>query len=278
MSQIFRGNTSLSRAALAWRFAAVAAISAFILLPLLPAEYFYHRAAIFGYGGSLRPGIHWRVALIVPIVALSAFALVWVWARRDGRVYFSAWRGLLCALLTFLYTAVFISLLGYWLSDETLPFFRLAVLGLLFLPFLWPIPVVGAVAGIVLARGIAPEPMNLGARLQRAVLPLVLTVVPLFAILGIAGIPLSHGECLLRRVPFGLGSSLAHHGPSCRRALFSSRSDACAAISRETQVGKGLSSTTCFPEAVCTSRICARCVCGNRSESLTSAGHSRRCT
>ncbi len=89
-------------------------------------------------------------------------------------------------MLTFLYAAVFVSLLGYWLSDETLPFFRLAVLGLLFLPFLWPIPVVGAVAGIALARGIAPEPMNLGARLQRAVLPLVLTVAPLFAILGIA--------------------------------------------------------------------------------------------
>jgi hypothetical protein len=186
MSQIFRGNTPLSRAALAWRFAAVAAISAFMLLPLVPAEYFYHRAAIFGYGGSLRPGIHWRVGLVVPIVVLSGFALAWVWARRAGQVYFSAWRGLLCALLTFLYAAVFVSLLGNLLSDETLPFFRLAVLGLLFLPFLWPIPVVGAVAGIVLARGIASEPTNLRARLQRAVLPLVLSVAPLFAILGMA--------------------------------------------------------------------------------------------
>src|SRR6266404_2478596 len=95
---------------------------------------------------------------------------------------------------------------------------------------------------------------------------------------AIAGIPLSYGERPLRRVPFGLGSSFVHHGPSCRRALFSSRLDACAATSRETQAGKRLSSTTCFPEAVCTSRICARCECGNRSESLTSAGHRRRCT
>ncbi len=184
MSQILRDNTPLSRAALAWRFAAVAAIYAFMLLPLMPVDYFYHRAVIFGYGGSLRPGIHWRVGLIVPIVALSAFALAWVWARHAGQVYFSTWRGLLCALLTFLYAAVFISLLGDWLSDETLPFFRLAVLGLLFLPFLWLIPVVGAVAGFALARGIAPEPMNLRARLQRAVVPLLLSVAPLFAFLG----------------------------------------------------------------------------------------------
>jgi len=95
-------------------------------------------------------------------------------------------RGVLCASLTFLYAAVFVSLLGDWLSDETLPFFRLAVLGLLYLPFLWTIPVIGAVAGIVLARGIAPEAINLRARLQRAVLPLVLSVAPLSAILGIA--------------------------------------------------------------------------------------------
>jgi hypothetical protein len=171
---------------LAWRFAAVAAIFALMLLPLVPAEYFYHRAAIFGYGGSLRPGTHWRVGLIVPIVALCACALAWVWAGRVGQVYFSAWRGLLCALLTFLYAAVFVTVLGEWLSEETLPFFRLAVLGLLYLPFLWSIPAVGAVAGIVLARGIAPEPINLRARLQRAVLPLVLSVAPLSAILGIA--------------------------------------------------------------------------------------------
>jgi hypothetical protein len=95
---------------------------------------------------------------------------------------------------------------------------------------------------------------------------------------AIVGIRLSHGERFLRRVPFWLGSSFAYHGPSCRRALFSSRSDACLASSLETQVGKRLSSTTCFPEAVCTSRICARCASGNRSESLTSAGHRRRCT
>jgi hypothetical protein len=185
MPQIFPGNTRLSRAALAWRFAAVAAISTFLLLPFVPAEYFYHRTAIFGYGGALRPGIHWRVGLIVPIVAASAFALAWVWAHRAGRVYFSAWRGLLCALLTFFYAAVFLSVLGDWLSEETLPFIRLAVVGLLYLPFLWAIPVVGAVAGTVLARGIAPEPADLPARLQRALLPLGLSVPPLLASLVI---------------------------------------------------------------------------------------------
>jgi hypothetical protein len=89
---------------------------------------------------------------------------------------------------------------------------------------------------------------------------------------------LTHGERLLRRAPFRFGSSFVYHGPSCRTALSSSRADACAATSRETQAGKRLSSTACFPEEVCTSRSCARCGSGNRSESLTSAGHRRRCT
>jgi hypothetical protein len=182
MPQIFQGNTPLSRAAIASRFAAVAALFTFMLLPFVPEEYFYHRAAIFGYGGALRPGIHWRVGLLVPIVAASAFALAWLWAQRASQVYFSAWRGLLCALLTFFYAAVFVSVMGDWLSEETLPFIRLAVLGLLYLPFLWAIPVIGAVAGIVLARGTAPEPAHLRARLQHALLPLGLSVPPLIAL------------------------------------------------------------------------------------------------
>jgi hypothetical protein len=186
MLKIFRGNEPLSRAALAFRFAAVAAVFALMLLPLVPTEYFYHRAGLFNHDGSLLPGIHWRVGLIVPIVAISAFAPAWVWAGRAGRVYFSAWRGLLCALLAFIYAAVFVSLLSHWLSDETLPFLRLALTGLLFVPFLWPIPAVGAVAGILLARRIAPEPMHSGARARHAVQPLVLSIAPLFAIVGIA--------------------------------------------------------------------------------------------
>src|SRR6266702_1009067 len=144
MLQIFRGNKPLSRAALAGRFAAVATVLALLLLPLFPTEYFYHRAAIFNYDGSLLPGIHWRVGLIVPVVSCSAFAPAYVWAGRAGRVYFSGLRGLLCALLAFLYAAVFVSLLSHWLSEETLPFLRLALLGLLFLPYLWSIPVAGA--------------------------------------------------------------------------------------------------------------------------------------
>jgi hypothetical protein len=156
-----------------------------MLLPLVPVEYFYHRAGLFDYYGSLYPVIHWRVALIVPIVAFSAFALAYVWAGRAGRVYFSGSRGLLCALLTFVYAAVFVSLLGHWLSEETLPFLRLAVTGLLWLPYLWLIPIVGAVAGNLLARRIAPEPTHSRARLQHAVQPLVLSIAPLFAIVGI---------------------------------------------------------------------------------------------
>ena len=176
----------LSRTALACRFAAVAAVSALMLLPLVPTEYFYHRAAIFNYDGSLRAGIHWRVALIVPVVALSAFASAYVWAGRAGQAYFSGLRGLLCALLAFTYAAVFVSLASHWLSDETLPFFRLAMVGLLFVPYLWPIPVVGAVAGSLLARTVTPVPTDSRARLQHAVRPLVLSIAPLFAIVGIA--------------------------------------------------------------------------------------------
>jgi len=43
-------------------------------LPLFPADYLYHRAAVYNYDGSLRPGIHWRVGLILPIVAFSVLA------------------------------------------------------------------------------------------------------------------------------------------------------------------------------------------------------------
>lgn len=185
MSQIVRGNTSLSRNALALRFAAVAGISALLVLPFMPPEYFYHRAEIFGYGGALRPGMHWRVGLLIPIAALTAFAIAWVWAGGPGRVYFSPWRGLFCALLTFFHAAVFVTFVGNWLSDETLPFFRLAVLGMLFLPFLSLIPVVGAVAGIVLSRGIPRAPRNLRSRLSRAAIPLLITVAPLVAVLWI---------------------------------------------------------------------------------------------
>ena len=180
MLQIFRGNKPLSRAALEYRFAAVVTVSALMLLPLVPVEYFYHQAVRFNYDGSLRPGIHWRVGMMVPVVAFSAFAPAYVWAGRAGRVYFSELRGLLCALLTFFYAAVFVSLLGHWLSDEPLPFLRLAVVGLLFLPYLWSIPIVGAVAGSLLARKIAPEPTHSHARLQHSVQPLVLSIAPLF--------------------------------------------------------------------------------------------------
>jgi hypothetical protein len=50
--------------------------------------------------------------------------------------------------------AVFVTLLGYWQSDQTLPFFRFTVLGLLCLPFRWLIRIVRTIAGIVLASGI----------------------------------------------------------------------------------------------------------------------------
>ena len=158
MLQIYRSNGPLTRAGVAFRFAAVATAYVLLLLPLFaPLDYLYHRAELCGYGGSLLPGIHWRVALIVLIVASCAFALAYVWASRAGRVYFSAYRGLLNALLTFLYMAVFVSLLGHSLSDESTPFVRFALLGFLYLPFLWLIPIIGAVAGSFLARRVAPS-------------------------------------------------------------------------------------------------------------------------
>jgi hypothetical protein len=80
---------------------------------------------------------------------------------------------------------VFVSLLGHWLSDETLPFLRLAVVGLLFVPYLWSIPI-GTVAGSLRARRIEPESMHSRAQLQHAVQPPVLSIAPLFAIIGIA--------------------------------------------------------------------------------------------
>jgi len=212
MPQNPRDNTPLSRAALAWRFAIVAVVSALALLPFFPTEYLYHRAALFGYGGALKPGIHWRVALLLPIVAFSAFGLAYVWASRAGRVYFSSLRGLLCAVLAFFYAAVFVSLLSHWLSDETLPFLRLAVIGLLFFPYLWLIPAIGAVAGSLLARRIAHEPTHPRARLRHAVQPLVLSVVPLLVIVGIA-------HCLPPRLRTAAASALAFSTASAQPVL-----------------------------------------------------------
>src|SRR5581483_1029555 len=125
MPQTFRSDKPLSRIELACYFAAVAAVSVLLLLPFVPADYFYRRAALYLYDGRRLPGIHWRVGLLIAFVAVSAFASAYVWARRAGRVYFSAWRGLFCALLSFVYATVFVTLLGHWLSDETLPFIRL---------------------------------------------------------------------------------------------------------------------------------------------------------
>jgi hypothetical protein len=123
---------------------------------------------------------------LLPIVASSAIALAYVWAGSAGRVYFSPWRGLLCAMLTFVYAAVFVSLLGHWLSDETLPFLRLAVASLLYLPFLWLIPLVGAAAGGLLASRIPRELTHSRMRPIHAVQPLVVSIAPLFAIIGIS--------------------------------------------------------------------------------------------
>lgn len=187
MLKLFQTNGALSpRAALASRFALIATLSALPLLPLVPTEYFYHRAAIFNYNGSVLPGIHWRVALTLPIVALCAFATAYAWATRAGKIYFSAVRGLICALLTFVYTALFLSMVGHWLSDESLPFIRLALTGLLFLPYLWLIPGIGAVSGIWLARTLAINSAPSRARLRHAVQPLVLSVAPAIAVVGIA--------------------------------------------------------------------------------------------
>jgi len=122
-------------------------------------------------------------------VASCAFALAYVWASRAGRVYFSAYRGLLNALLTFLYMAVFVSLLGHSLSDESTPFVRFALLGFLYLPFLWLIPIIGAVAGSFLARRVAPKPGLLpppsGEGPQRTLTQVVLSIAPLLIIVGI---------------------------------------------------------------------------------------------
>ena len=185
MLEIFRGDRPLSRIALACRFAAVATVYALLLLPLVPVEYFYHRAAIFNYDGSLLPGIHWRARCSTDRRCIAPLYRPMCGQPSRPGLFFRMARTTL-RLLTFFYAAVFVSLLGHWLSDETLPFLRLAVTGLVFIPYLWAIPVIGAVAGTVLARRVSPEPTESRARFRHAVQPLVLSIAPLFAIVGIA--------------------------------------------------------------------------------------------
>lgn len=97
--------------------------------------------------------------------------------RRDS----DGVRGLICSVLAYLISALMISVLGYFFSAESFPFFRLAVIGAIFMPQVWLVPLVGILAGAYLKTGLKPgksgRSIGLGAWASLA-LPAIALAIP----------------------------------------------------------------------------------------------------
>jgi hypothetical protein len=162
----------LSRAALSRRYASIAAITALVFLPLVPPEAFYPS----GHASPM-----WRLLLLLPVTFVAAYVMAFVWSGGGREPRFSARRGTVAALLTYLYLGMAADLLSRWLSDGQEQLFRLFLVAWIYLlPLILLVPVTGAVAGTWLGRKIA-APQESSSRLT---LGMWLTLVtPLLALL-----------------------------------------------------------------------------------------------
>jgi hypothetical protein len=157
-----------TRGALAARFAVAAMAVTLLLLPVVSPAYFYAADEIYQFvetsnfsGWMTKPGPHPRLILLVPIAGAFAYLLAWAWAGDGVRLRFSAVRGLLCTALTYLYVAMAVSVLSYFVSDERPSFLVTSLAAVVFVPWLWLLPVIGTVTGQWLRRASAPaEPLR----------------------------------------------------------------------------------------------------------------------
>lgn len=127
----------------AMQFAICAMAVAVLYLPLFPPYYLYGNTALERIADA--QSWHWRVLLVLPLTGALAFLAALAWARGDGRL--GALRGALCAALAYVGMAMTVSVFGWFVSDEWIPYFRVAILAMLLLPLLWLVPAVGALAG-----------------------------------------------------------------------------------------------------------------------------------
>jgi hypothetical protein len=108
------------------------------------------------YPSGHRPETPWRVLLVLPMTAVAAYVMAFAWSGGQREPRFSEQRGVVAALLAYVYLSMALDLLSRWLSDGQEPIFRLFILGLFaLLPFTALIPGIGAMTGAWLGRNVA---------------------------------------------------------------------------------------------------------------------------
>lgn len=168
-----------SRRGTAGRFALLASIAAAACLPLFPEGYLYDNDALDRL--EAMDQYPWRVMLVIPLAAVTAFMTAFAWSDPVGRL--GAWRGVLCALLTYVGVAMVLSWIGWHVSNEWIPFFRIAMAALVTMPVLWLLLVLGAAGGAVF--GARRDPARAaGVRSQDRVLRALSLAVPILAFIA----------------------------------------------------------------------------------------------
>jgi hypothetical protein len=189
----FWGSAPLSRTALSRRYATVATITACAFLPLVPPEAFYAspqtlefvQTQYFTGWFEKEDLMFWRRLLLLPVTFVAAYVIAFVWSGGQGEPRFSAKRGILAALLAYVYLGMAADLLSRWLSDGSEPLFRLFLIAWVFLlPLMLLVPVTGAVAGAWLGRKIAAPQEGDQRRSSRLTFGMLLTLaMPLLGLL-----------------------------------------------------------------------------------------------
>lgn len=176
----FLGSTPLSRAALSRRYASMATLCALPFLPLLPADAFYSRPPL-----GLIETQYWRVLLLLPMTFLAAYVVAFAWSGGQREARFSARRGVVAALLTYVYLGMGADVLSRGLSDGQEPLFRLFIVAWIYLlPVILLIPAIGAITGQWLARRTGVSPSNNQRGLSRLTAGMWLTLAaPVLALL-----------------------------------------------------------------------------------------------
>lgn len=164
-------------------------ITAIVFLPFVPREAFYSSRETSFF---VEP--HWfdketvmllRKLLLLPMTFVIAWVMAFVWSGNQREPHFSTGRGVVAAMLSYVYLGMTADLLSRWLSDGLEPLFRYFVIGFIFLiPWTLLVPVVGALTGARLERQVAAGPASDQRRSTRLTAGMWLTLVtPLLALL-----------------------------------------------------------------------------------------------